>query len=151
MARACRRTRCVHRVLPSTWWTPRKRKRLILTETPMRPSATDPGESLSIPARPENAMPQRGDGRSRGSLRLGLDAGVASALQAKLMLQPPVLPIRVGGRDGNLGRNPTEIGGDAEKRDVAGVAGEVAMRVTVRQHEILHGKLDIDHAAWLLF
>src|SRR6266571_7738442 len=80
-------------------------------------------------------------------MRLGIDTSVASALQADLMLQSAVLPIRVCCRDGNLTPNQTEVCRDAEERDVAGIAGKLAMRVTVRKHEILDGKLDIDHTA----
>ena len=100
-----------------------------------------------VPRRAEHLRPQCGHRRSPRRLRLRIDARLRRSREPHFMLQSPILAIRVGDAGGKIHRHEAELACKREQRDIAGVAGQRAMPLRVRQHEVLDGEFDVDHAA----
>src|SRR5215831_11491360 len=101
---------------------------MILRSRPNRSSCSAHGfftqGSRLTPTIAEDVHPKRGDGRAPLCLRVRVDARMRRAGQAHLVLEPTIFAVSVGRRGGNIDRNEAELAGDAEKRDIAGVASE---------------------------
>src|SRR4029077_6109036 len=102
---------------------------------------------LSHPWTAEDVIPQGCNGVAMRRLRAGIDSSLACALKTDLMLKPSIFPIRVCGVIRDVDRNEHQACTELQQRDIARVAGERALAVAVRQHEVLNRKLDVDHPA----
>ena len=81
----------------------------------------------------------------RGQLRLRHRGGVF--VQARAVLQPAHVAVGVGRSLAHAGRQQAHALGAVQQRDVAHVVGELGVARGVHEHQVLHHKLHIDHAA----
>ena len=92
--------------------------------------------------------PQRGDRAAPCRLRRGIDARVRRAGEPHLVLQAAVLAIGVGGARARA----SQARARARRRCAAArccrrCAVSAGCSCAMREHEVLHGELDVDHAA----
>src|SRR5262249_21560758 len=99
------------------------------------------------PWRAERLQPETIDRRAAIRLRPGIDTRGPRSLQADLMLQSAVIAVGVSRSARDVRRQQGKLGGNAEESDIARTARELAMRVRMAEHEVLHDELDVDHSA----
>src|SRR5439155_11156400 len=74
-------------------------------------------------------------------------ARVLRAVQAQAVLPAAVFAVGVGRRIRGIGGNQSELRGELQEGDVAGVGGELGTAVRVSENEHLNDEFDVYHAA----
>src|SRR5262249_22699065 len=74
-------------------------------------------------------------------------AGVSGAVEAQAVLQAPKRAVRVSVFFRDVFFDQPEAGGNLQEGDVAEVLRQLRVAVRVRQDQVLHRELDVDHAA----
>src|SRR5438876_1002412 len=84
-----------------------------------------------------------------GNVSASLDghARVLRAVQAQPVLPAAAFPVGVGHRVGGIAGNQSQLRGQLQQGDVAGVGGELGTAMRVSEHQHLHDEFDVDHAA----